>query len=227
MIPACVCCGSHDIVFTSVLWPELIAEWRLAPHEAEYIDRQQGTHCAACGSNLRTMALARAILSFYGQGRLFRDFMNEAGRRLEILEINEAGQLTQFLSRAPAHRIARYPEVDMQSLRYPDGSFDLIVHSDTLEHVERPVTALAECRRALRPGGACAFTVPIVVGRLTLSRVGMPASYHAGPQAKDAGLVVRTEYGADAWTHVVQAGFRECRLTSLEFPTAVAMVGVA
>ena len=49
------------------------------------------------------------------------------------------------------------------------GTYDLVVHSDTLEHVPDPVRALQECRRVLRPLGACCFTVPIVVGRLTRS----------------------------------------------------------
>src|SRR5208282_3830755 len=42
----------------------------------------------------------------------------------------------------------------------------LVIHSDTLEHVERPVRALEECRRVLAPGGRVCFTVPIIVGRL-------------------------------------------------------------
>src|SRR5207248_3016475 len=37
---------------------------------------------------------------------------------------------------------------------------------------------------------------------------------------------VRTEYGADAWKHLVRAGFGECRIQSLEYPAAQALVGV-
>jgi len=41
---------------------------------------------------------------------------------------------------------------------------DLIVHSDTLEHVDDPVAALTECRRIATPSGACCFTIPIIAG---------------------------------------------------------------
>jgi SAM-dependent methyltransferase len=114
----------------------------------------------------------------------------------------------------------------MTALPFADGAFDVVVHSDTLEHVPRPVRGLAECRRVLRPGGFCAFTVPMVVGRLTVSREGLPPSYHGSP-SNPADCLVHTEYGADAWGHVVRAGFAECRLFALEHPAAHALVGVA
>jgi ubiquinone/menaquinone biosynthesis C-methylase UbiE len=111
------------------------------------------------------------------------------------------------------------------ALPYPDATFDLVLHSDTLEHVEHPVAALSECARVLKTGGYCAFTVPIVVDRLTSSRAGLPASYH-GSEENPGDCLVHTEYGADAWKHVIQAGFQECRLIALEYPCALALVGV-
>lgn len=41
--------------------PKLASEGRLAPHEVEYVDRQQGWRCLSCGGNLRSIVLARAI----------------------------------------------------------------------------------------------------------------------------------------------------------------------
>src|SRR5262249_28097788 len=95
----------------------------------------------------------------------------------------------------------------------------------TLEHVPRPVEALAECRRVLRNGGVCAFTVPQIVGRLSIARAGLPSSYH-GSSANPSDCLVHTEYGADAWKHVIQAGFDECRISVLEYPAALALIGV-
>jgi SAM-dependent methyltransferase len=69
----------------------------------------------------------------------------------------------------------------MHALSYGDKSFDLIIHSDTLEHLERPVRALEECCRILGPGGRVCFTVPIIVGRLTRGRAGLAKSYHGDP----------------------------------------------
>jgi SAM-dependent methyltransferase len=222
----CACCGSGRTREGLVLWKALVDEWRLAPHEAAYIDRQQGLCCTECGSNLRSMALARAIAACLGHpGPLDALVRTESAARLRVLEVNEAGMLTQFLRLLPGLVQGRYPDVDMTALPFPDGTFDLVVHSDTLEHVRYPVRGLAECRRVLRPGGFCAFTVPMVVDRLTSSREGLPPSYHGSPD-NPADYLVHTEYGADAWKDVILAGFAECRIVALDYPAAQALVGV-
>jgi SAM-dependent methyltransferase len=222
----CPCCGSTQLQEQPVLWKELIDEWRIADHEVAYIDRQQGLICAGCGSNLRSMALAKAVMACYGYSALFNVFVrSDAAKKLRVLEINEAGGLTPFLTGLPNHVLVRYPEIDMMNLRLEDRAFDLVVHSDTLEHVPHPVRGLSECRRVLKPGGFCAFTVPLIVDRLTRSREGLPPSYHGSP-SNAADHLVHTEYGADAWKHVLLAGFAECRIVALEYPASQALVGV-
>jgi SAM-dependent methyltransferase len=226
LIEACTCCGSMELASHKVLWPELVREWRLSAYEVEYIDRQQGLQCQRCSSNLRTMALALAICRCYGHNGTFADFISEARtRRLRVLEINEAGGLTPFLSELPGHTIQRYPDVDMRHMPYPEHSYDLVVHSDTLEHVPNPIAALTECYRVLAPGGYCVFTIPVIVDRITRSRAGLPRSYHGSPGQRAADLAVETEYGCDAWAHLILAGFQECRLITPEFPSALAFVG--
>ena len=226
MIESCLCCGSTHLAQTAVLWDELIDAWRLAPHEVEYVNRQQGLHCVECGSSLRSMALARAILQSYGFAGLLKDFVGDArARSLRVLEINAAGNLTPFLETIPGHLLTEYPEVDMTRLPFDDATYDLVVHSDTLEHIPDPVRGLSECRRVLKPGGFCAFTIPVIVDRLTRSREGLPPSYHGVPGDVDESQRVRTEYGADAWKHVILAGFRECRIVSLDYPAAQAFIG--
>jgi hypothetical protein len=222
----CCCCGSTRPDYSKVLWDELIHEWRLSNYEAAYIERQQGLRCAVCCCNLRSMALAKAIMSCFGYGGLLKDFARgPAMQTLQILEVNEAGDLTQFLAQLPGHVLRCYPDIDMMAIPYTEASFDLVIHSDTLEHVPDPVRGLAECARVLKPGGYCAFTVPIVVDRLTVSREGLPASHH-GSRERPADCLVYTEYGADAWKQVIQAGFQQCRLLALEYPAALALVAV-
>lgn len=222
----CITCGGDGIVDVDVLSPALIGEWGLAPDEVAYVNRQQGRHCPRCRSTLRCMALAAAILRYAGAAGTFAEFVRtDAARRLSVLEINEAGGVSAFLARLPLREFVEFPRVDMQALPHADRSFDLVVHSDTLEHVPDPVRGLAECRRVLRDGGACVFTVPMVVGRLTRSRAGRPPSYHGTP-ADGAGYLVHTEFGADAWRWPLLAGFAEVRAVAVEPPAAHAFTAI-
>jgi ubiquinone/menaquinone biosynthesis C-methylase UbiE len=48
----------------------------------------------------------------------------------------------------------RYDAVDVHSLPYADSSFDLVIGSECLHHLDNPVVALKELRRVIRPTGA-------------------------------------------------------------------------
>ena len=222
----CTVCGSAELHYVEELSAELIREWELSAEEAAYVNRQQGLQCVQCGSTLRCMALATALLRHCGGTGTFAEFTaSPAAQQLRVLEINEAGGVAPFLAKWPEHKLVKYPDVDMQQLPQADGAFDLVVHSDTLEHVPDPVAGLAECRRVLRVSGACVYTVPIIVGRLTRSRAGLPPSYHGDPATGD-GYLVHTEFGADAWRWPLAAGFADCRILSLEHPAAQALIAV-
>ena len=221
----CSCCGSGHAEQTPILWPELIEEWELSPEEAAYIDRQQGYQCTQCGASLRSMALAQAIVDQFDYHGTLNEFVRNQGEQLRVLEINEAGQLTQFLRVLSGHTLVTFPDVDMQDLPFKDRSYDLVVHSDTLEHVPNPVAGLTECRRVMAAGGATCFTVPIVIGRLTRDRSGLKPSFHGSRE--DPVYLVKTEYGADAWLQVLQAGFDEFRVTCFEYPAGLAIAAMS
>lgn len=223
----CPCCGASHFDQAYVLWQSLIDEWRLAPEEIVYINRQQGIFCTSCRSTLRSMVLARGVMRAFGFSGIFVDFIQDPiAQQLRILEINEAGTLTPWLEQLPHHVLAKYPQVDMMHMPYAEASFDLVIHSDTLEHIPLPIRALSECRRVLRVGGVCAFTVPMLVGRLTSSREGLPPSYHGYGDVNLGDYLVHMEYGSDTWRHCMLAGFEEVRIHTLDHPSAHAFVSV-
>jgi SAM-dependent methyltransferase len=221
----CHVCGGTTFAQSAVLWRELVDEWELQPDEVRYIDVQQGTRCTACGSNVRSIALALAITRARGFGGTLSAFVDDPGQRdLRVLEVNEAGDLHPVLRRLPRLDLRNYPECDMRQLPFERGSYDLIVHSDTLEHVEDPLRALGECRRVLDERGLLAFTVPVIVGRLSRDRKGMPESHHGHRESGDPGMIVHSEFGADVWTFVLRAGFSSCELVPFCFPAGLAVV---
>jgi SAM-dependent methyltransferase len=49
---------------------------------------------------------------------------------------------------------------DARRLPFPDATFDVVITSEVLEHVQDDVAAIAEMVRVLKPGGRFAATVP-------------------------------------------------------------------
>lgn len=221
----CSVCGSTEFRSHDVLWEQLISDWQLAPDEVKYVNDQQGKSCNTCKANLRSIALADTIRSYFRTSLTLEEMNSETiFGEAEILEINEAGSLTTFLESAPRYHFGAYPALDMHAIPYATGSLDLLVHSDTLEHIENPVHALQECHRVLKPSGALAFTVPIIVGRLSRNRSGLPRSYHGNASSMPDDFMVHTEFGADAWTYAMQAGFSYLELHSVGYPAGIAML---
>ena len=151
-------CGAETrFVRNSWILPaDLAREW-----PREFVDRESQL-CAECGANRRVRGIAEVLVSLYGENsRSVIELMREEPfRRLAIAEINSIGRMHPFLADHPRLSYSEYPEEDLMNLSYPDASFDLVLTSDTLEHVPDPRLALRETRRVLRAGGRHVFTVP-------------------------------------------------------------------
>ncbi len=221
----CPVCGNGSFTFGRILWPRLVREWQIPPDEAKIIDHREGTECTKCRANFRSMVLADAIMTIFGCDATLEDFVkSREAAEINILEVNTAGSLNPTLKKMPRHQLGEYPKLDMLKMPFAAGAFDLIVHSDTLEHVPNPIAALAECRRVLKVGGALCYTIPIIPSRMSRSREGLEPSYHGGSEEAGGDWQVQTEYGADAWTHPLRAGFTDVTFHALDYPTAFAII---
>lgn len=60
---------------------------------------------------------------------------------------------------------------DIQSMPWPDNSFDTVISCETIEHVPEPRTALKELARVLRPGGKLYLTCPNYFSLAGLHRI--------------------------------------------------------
>ena len=244
---ACGTCGftgaplHHD-----TLWPGLIEAWELTPEWARWMNAREGSRCAWCGSSLRSGQLAGAIVAAANARtgsdakRLSALFSDPRARRLLIAEINSAGNLHRYLARCPGlrysefgSRSAQVPSQDLMNLSYLDASFDLVITSDTLEHVPDIDRALRETLRVLRPGGTHLFTVPVVWDRATRQRARLegsvlthllPPSHHGAPTEGKSDFLVFYEFGADFVDRCLSAGFKIELLRHEDNPAVVTFV---
>lgn len=238
----CVVCGSDTtFVFNSWVIPDdLRAAWGDPAVSLAYT-RRESMFCRVCCSSARVRRIAEVVRDLYGPGAgSFAELVDDPGfRGLDVAEINtigSMGSLHAYLARLPRLAFSEYrgPErlgevvegarnEDICALTYGDAAFDLVLSSDTLEHVPDFGAALRETRRVLRPGGRHVFTVPVVASRSITeprARVGaggevehlMPALYHgrgAGPYRLvpvGADLLTFTEFGRDLVDHIRAAG---------------------
>jgi len=177
---------------------------------------RESLFCERCGCSLRVRRIAETLAGLYGKDAttLAGLVREDAFRALRIAEINTVGRMHAYLADLPGLVHVQYPEEDIQALSWDDASFDLVLTSETLEHVPDPRQALRETLRVLRPGGRHVFTVPVDAAlEATRSRQGLPPEHHGrggGPFAlvtRKADMLVHTDFGRDLPTFVREAGF--------------------
>ena len=110
---------------------------------------RESRFCQHCGCSLRVRRIAEVLVWLYGTGAatLAELVREDAFRALRIAEINSIGRMHPFLAEAPGLVHVEYPQEDIQALSWEDGTFDLVLTSETLEHVPDPRLALRETRR--------------------------------------------------------------------------------
>lgn len=183
--------------------------------------------CLFCQANARQRGLIAALQGLFGTDcanlQRFAAFLNR--RSLSVYNAAAQGTVHAFLKDCGRYTCSEYlPDVepgstrdgvrceDLQALTFPDGSFDLVITEDVLEHVPHPAEAFASIYRVLKPGGCHVFTVPIH-GETTTVRVDasgdeevfvLAARYHGDP-LRSEGVLAYHDFGtdimamADAW----------------------------
>ena len=91
---------------------------------------------------------------------------------------------------------------DATRLPFPDGTFDAVITSEVLEHIQDDVGAIAEMHRVLRPGGVFAATVPSWMPETVNWR--LSDEYHA---PKSPGGHVRIYTATELHAKLRSAGF--------------------
>jgi SAM-dependent methyltransferase len=236
-IERCPACGRVGLMFyrRRLIVPELERRWGLTPRLAEAFARKESMDCSRCGVKLRGRRLARVLLELYPVGaspqpaRSVADWVTTSeARALRVVEINRVEGLHEVLAALPFFESSDYRDgaspgavvdgvrsEDLTRLTYADASFDLVITSETLEHVPDLDAGLREIRRILKPGGRHVFTIPQLpetwktFARATLDGNGTkvdlapPISHPGG----DSGYPVFTEFGQDFPEILRNAGF--------------------
>jgi SAM-dependent methyltransferase len=222
----CLVCGknSKKFVFKKILSDELVADWGLTKKQRKRRDIKESMFCSVCNSSMRDRALAKGIMKtkvFKGVSSLSGWVLKASLAEVKVAEINYCGNLHTVLSKLPGLVLSQYSETtfrakvfnylkrikkeDITDLSYKDCSFDLVVHSEVLEHVDDVDKALSECKRVLKPSGVCVFTAPVVMERSTVKRAEinvetakvrhlLKASYHGSGEKNN---LVFWEFGGD------------------------------
>ena len=230
----CVCCGRRAAFLfePGIIPPKLIELWELTPELADAFTRKESLGCSACGAKLRAQRIAQVILGVYPVKPPAKSFADWARRpeieTLAIAEINTIEGLHESLRNHPRTKVSDFRhggargEVidgvrheDLSALTYDSAEFDLVLTSETLEHVPDLAAALAQIRRVLKPSGRHIFTIPMLpnvertYARSVLNGAGK-VEHRAVPIAHpggDTGYPVFTEFGEDIVELMALTGF--------------------
>jgi SAM-dependent methyltransferase len=186
----CNVCGRDSrFIYNRWVLPERMAEDIGQESVREAYRWRESMWCSHCGASTRERGFWSVLLNHFAPAAgSAADLVNEpAFRALRIAEINRLNAGHRYLVGLDNLTYAEYPDEDIQALSYADGTFDLVLTSDTLEHVPDYELALRETLRVLRPGGSHVLTVPLRPDlAATRNRSDMEAVFHGvapGPWA--------------------------------------------
>lgn len=209
----CYACGDFGNWSPAIIInDELARTWQINNVLRRSFDARESMYCQSCECSFRLRQLAECLSYVYNGSPLSELVTNGEFKKLKVAEINSCGKLHQILKKLPNLYYSEYGSKDgsvrsenLEKLSYQNDFFDLVLTSDTLEHIPDIERALKEIRRVLRPGGMHIFTVPIIWNRQTNNRSLQDPSYHG---AGEPDYLVFNEFGHDIINTIIKCGFR-------------------
>lgn len=191
--------------------------------------------CMACGASMRDRQMATGLLMLVeaSSGRLFRDLAAlrlDPAATLRILDTDSFSSLNRVLRGMPGYVHSQFrpagrngerlPDgsvnADLLDLPFPDGSFDVVMTSDVMEHVPEDQRAHREILRVLVTRGSYLFTVPYDptlqgTRQLTCAAGGterfvLEKHVHGDPHAA-SGILAHRIYGQQIFTDLRDIGY--------------------
>jgi SAM-dependent methyltransferase len=165
-------------------------------------------HCQSIPRERALMAVMQRTYPNWRQLKVHESSPIQRGVSLKLSrECRDYISTQYFPHQAPGALVDGVRCENLEALTFSDGSIDLHVTQDVLEHIPRPDKAFAEIARTLKPGGAHIFTVPIVnrstesAMRISIDERGevthlAPPEYHGNP-VDDKGSLVTVDWGFD------------------------------
>ena len=114
------------------------------------VNRGERLFDLGCGGGRHAFAafrLGARVVALDAQAEEIAKVRNTIGAMVEAAEV-------------PSDEEAGVVQADALRLPFLDSSFDRIIASEVLEHIDEDRTAMSELARVLRPGGTIAVTVP-------------------------------------------------------------------
>jgi ubiquinone/menaquinone biosynthesis C-methylase UbiE len=169
------------------------------------------------GKRILDLACGPGTLSY----RLARDVSPDG----EVVGIDLAPGMIELAWReVPSGLPVRFELMDMEDLRFPDGSFDAAACGHGLSFVPDLLRALSEARRVIKPGSRMAASVPVDPSQVSEAQAilehAVGSDLPPAPKARDQFSTRRTVEDAAALVSIARsAGFREASVERFEEST--------
>lgn len=114
-------------------------------------------HVAAYKFFLGYVRGKKALEVGFGEG-YGTDYLSRDAQEITAVDVSQA--LVEHARRKYARKNIWFMRADATAFPFPDGSFDVVVSSQVLEHVKDYKRFMRETKRVLRPGGTALFATP-------------------------------------------------------------------